>query len=41
MNIKTNRELLKEAINSGCQTVAQLAHYLRVRALMHETYRTF
>jgi hypothetical protein len=41
MNIKTNKELLKEAINSGCQTVAQLAHFLRVRALMVESYKTF
>ncbi len=41
MNIKTNRALLKEAINSGCQTVAQLAHFLRVRALLENGYRTF
>jgi len=41
MNIKTNRALLKEAINSGCQTVAQLAHFLRVRALLETGYRTF
>ena len=41
MNIKTNRALLKEAINSGCQTVAQLAHFLRVRALLENGYRAF
>ena len=41
MNIKTNRALLNEAINSGCQTVAQLAHFLRVRALLENGYRTF
>lgn len=41
MNIKTNRAVLIEAINSGCQTVAQLAHYLRVRTLMSATYRNF
>ena len=41
MNIKTNKALLKEAINSGCQTVAQLAHFLRVRAMLANGYRTF
>ncbi len=41
MNIKTNRALLKEAINSGCQTVAQLAHFLRIRAMLESGYRTF
>jgi hypothetical protein len=41
MNIKTNRALLIEAINSGCQTVAQLAHFLRVRTMIERGYRTF
>jgi len=41
MNIKTNKDLLKEAINSGCQTVAQLAHFLRVRSMLQAGYRSF
>ncbi len=41
MNIKTHREILREAINSGCRTVAELAHFLRVRAMLEQGYRTF
>ena len=31
MNVKTNKKLLNEAINSGCQTAAQLALYVKRR----------
>jgi hypothetical protein len=32
MDFKRNRNLLNEAINSGCRTVAELALYLRIQA---------
>ncbi len=39
MNIKTDKKLIREALESGCTTAAQLAHYLkmhsRVRACRH------
>ncbi len=31
MNVKINKDLLNEAINSGCKTAAQLALYLKMR----------
>jgi len=31
MEFKIDKELLKEAINSGCKTVAELALYLKMR----------
>ncbi len=34
MNIKENKELFKEAINSGCQTMAQLAHFLKLKTMI-------
>jgi hypothetical protein len=34
MNVKTNKKLLNEAINSGCKTAAQLALYLKRRTNM-------
>jgi len=41
MNIKKNKSLLKEAINSGCRTAAQLAHFLKVRSMLQEGYISF
>ncbi len=32
MNFKRNRNLLNEAMNSGCKTAAELALFLRIRA---------
>jgi len=32
MNLKSNRKLLSEAINSGCKTVSELALYLKSHA---------
>ncbi len=32
MDFKRNRNLLNEAINSGCRTAAELALFLRIRA---------
>jgi len=32
MDFKRNRNLLTEAINSGCRTVAELALYLKIQA---------
>jgi len=29
MNVKTNKKVLNEAINSGCKTAAELALYLK------------
>ncbi|MDD2450963.1 hypothetical protein [Sulfurovum sp.] len=31
MDYKRERDLITEAINAGCQTVAQLALYIRLR----------
>jgi len=31
MNVKTNKKMLNEAINSGCKTAAELALYLKRR----------
>jgi len=39
MNITTNRNLLKEAIDNGCKTAAELAHYLKVRTMAARAYR--
>ncbi len=41
MNIKTNKNLLKEAIESGCKTAAQLAHFIKVRNMIQESYIAF
>ena len=38
MNLKTNKNLLDDAINSGCKTVAELALYLKIRATMQTIY---
>jgi len=38
MNVKTNKKLLTDAINSGCKTVAELALYLKIRTNMQEVY---
>lgn len=38
MNVKSNRKLLNEAINSGCKTVAELALYLKIRTNMQTVY---
>jgi len=32
MDIKKDRNLFKEALNSGCRTAAELALFLRLRA---------
>jgi len=31
MNVQIDKKLLNEAINSGCKTAAELAHYLKMR----------
>jgi len=33
MNLKYDKDLLIEAINSGCKTAAQLAQFLKKRSL--------
>ena len=39
MNVKTNKNLLNEAISSGCKTAAQLALYLKRRNNMQTVKR--
>jgi len=34
MNLKYDKELLMEAINSGCKTAAQLAQFLKMKTIM-------
>jgi len=34
MNVKTNKKILNEAINSGCKTASELALYLKRRNKM-------
>jgi len=34
MNLKYDKELLMEAINSGCKTAAQLARFIKMKTLM-------
>jgi len=34
MNIKTDKKLIQEALENGCTTAAELAHYLKVHALV-------
>jgi len=34
MELKTDKRILKEAILSGCKTVAELAFYLKMRLPM-------
>jgi hypothetical protein len=38
MNVKTNKNLLNDAINSGCKTAAELALYLKMRTNMQTLY---
>ncbi len=38
MNVKTNKKLLNEAINSGCKTAAELALYLKRRNNLQTVY---
>jgi len=40
MNVKTNKKLLNEAINSGCRTAAQLALYLKRRNNMQTVHKS-
>jgi len=40
MNIKTDSRLIKEALENGCKTAADLAHYLKIRAMATRAYRT-
>ncbi len=35
MNLKYDKELLIEAINSGCKTAAQLAQFLKIKTVEH------
>ena len=37
MNVQIDKKLLKEAINNGCKTAAELAHYLKIRTNMQKT----
>ena len=39
MDIKKDKQLIKEAINQGCTTVAELAHFVKVHALVAKSYR--
>jgi hypothetical protein len=39
MNIKTDKAILKEAINNGCKTASDLAHYIKVRTLAAQSFR--
>jgi len=38
MNITSNKNLLHEAINSGCKTAAELALFLKIRTNMQTVY---
>jgi len=40
MNVKTNKKLLNDAINSGCKTAAELALYIKIHANMQTVYVT-
>jgi len=39
MNVKTNKKVLNEAINSGCKTAAELALYLKRKTNMQPIYK--
>ena len=39
MNIKTDKKVLKAAIENGCKTAAELAHYIRLHLMIARTYR--
>ena len=38
MNVKINKNLLNDAMNSGCKTAAELALYLKMRTNMQTIY---
>lgn len=38
MDIKKDKQLIKEAINYGCITMAELAHFVKVHALVAKSY---
>jgi len=40
MNIKTDKKLIQDAVANGCITAAELAHYLKVHALIARTFRS-
>jgi len=40
MNIKTDKKLIREALESGCTTAAQLAHFIKIHALVARAYRS-
>jgi len=40
MDVKTDKKMLKEAINSGCKTAAELALYLKRRSNMQTLQST-
>ncbi len=40
MNIKTDKELIRQALEAGCVTISQLAYYLRVRTMIARAYRS-
>ncbi len=40
MDIKKDRKLIKKAIDQGCKTAAELAHFIRVYSMLDRAYRT-
>ncbi len=40
MNIKTDKKLIQKAIENGCKTAAQLAHYIKVQTLIAQSYKS-
>ncbi len=39
MNVKTNKKILNEAMNSGCKTAAELALYVKRRNNLQTAYK--
>ncbi len=40
MNIRTDKKLIEKAIENGCKTAAQLAHFLKVQTMVAHSYRS-
>jgi len=38
MNIKKDKQLIKEAIYHGCKTAAELAHFIKAHTLAAKSY---
>ncbi len=38
MDIKKDKQLIKAAINHGCTTAAELAHFVKVHTLASRSY---